>query len=115
MRHCSEDVGLAEPLREALMPFASRIVAAFVFGSVAKQRDTSASDIDLMVVSGDVTYADVFGALEPASARLGRAVNPTLYSPQELARRKREGNAFVTRVLEQAKIWIVGSENDLPT
>ena len=108
-------VGLAEPLREALMPLTPRIVAAFVFGSVAKQRDTAASDIDMMVVSDDLTYAHVFGALEPASAKLGRTINPTVYSRQELAKRRREGNAFVTRVLEQAKVWIIGSEDDLPT
>jgi hypothetical protein len=44
-------VGLAEPLREALVPLASRVIAAFVYGSAAKRRDTAASDIDLMVVS----------------------------------------------------------------
>jgi predicted nucleotidyltransferase len=63
-------VGLAEPLREALAPLSRRIVAAFVYGSVAKGADTSTSDIDLMVVSDSLSYADVFGALEPISAAL---------------------------------------------
>jgi hypothetical protein len=36
-------VGLAEPLREALAPLASRIVAAFVYGSVAKEQDTESA------------------------------------------------------------------------
>ena len=107
-------VGLAEPLREALAPLASRVIAAFVYGSVAKRRDTAASDIDLMVVSDSLTYADVFGALEPLAAKLGRAVNPTVYSRRELARRRKEDNAFVTRVLAQDKVWIVGTEDDLP-
>ncbi len=85
-------VGMAEPLREALKPLAKRISAAFVFGSVAKKQDTAASDIDLMVISSKVTYSDLFAALEEASARLGRKVNPTVYSPQELAKRvKRHG------------------------
>jgi len=107
-------VGLAEPLREALAPLASRVIAAFVYGSVAKRRDTAASDIDLMVVSDSLTYADVFGALEPLAARLGRTINPTVYSRRELARRRKEDNAFVTRVLAQDKVWIVGAEDDLP-
>jgi predicted nucleotidyltransferase len=106
-------VGLAEPLREALAPFASRVSAAFVYGSVAKRRDTAASDIDLMVVSDRLTYAQVFGALEPLAARLGRTINPTVYSRRELARRRNEDNAFVTRVLAQPKIWIIGTEDDL--
>ena len=106
-------VGLAEPLREALSPVASGILAAFVFGSVAKRKDTATSDIDLMVVSDRLTYADVFEALEPVTARLGRTINPTVYSRRELAKRRREGNAFVTRVLAQPKLWIIGTENDL--
>jgi predicted nucleotidyltransferase len=107
-------VGLAKPLREALAPLASRVIAAFVYGSVAKRRDTAASDIDLMVVSDSLTYADVFGALEPLAARLGRAINPTVYSRRELARRRKDDNAFVTRVLAQDKVWIIGTEDDLP-
>jgi len=106
--------GLAEPLREALAPLASRVSAAFVYGSVAKRRDTAASDIDLMVVSDSLAYADVFGALEPLAAQLGRTINPTVYSRRELARRRREDNAFVTRVLAQPKVWILGTEDDLP-
>ena len=106
-------VGLAAPLRAALAPLASRIFAAFVFGSVAKRRDTSHSDIDLMVVSDKLTYADVFGALEVTGAKLGRTVNPTVYSRKELARRVKEGNALVKRVLAQPKVWVIGTEHDL--
>ena len=106
-------VGLAEPLREALKPLAKRISAAFVYGSVAKRQDTAASDIDLMVVSGSLTYADLFAALEDASERLGRKVNPTVYSRRELAKRVKQGNAFVTRVLAQPKVWVVGGESDI--
>ena len=109
----SKTVGLAGPLREALGSLAPRIVAAFVYGSVAKRHDTSRSDIDLMVVSDKVTYADVFGGLESAGARLGRTVNPTVYSRKELARRVRDGNAFVKRVLEQPKVWVIGTEHEL--
>ena len=106
-------VGLAEPLREALAPLASHIAAAFVYGSVAKGEDTATSDIDLMVVSDSLTYADVFGALEPVGAKLARPVNPTVYSRRELARRIKGGNAFVTRVLVQPKVWVIGTEDDL--
>jgi predicted nucleotidyltransferase len=107
-------VGLAEPLRAALSPLESQIAAAFVYGSVAKRRDTAASDIDLMVLSDDLTYSDVFKVLEPVSGRLGRTVNPTVYSRADWSRRLKSGNAFVTRVLAQPKLWIIGGEHDLP-
>jgi predicted nucleotidyltransferase len=107
-------VGLAEPLRDALKSVSSSIRAAFVYGSVAKATDQAASDIDLMVVSDSLTYGDVFSALERTSRTLGRKVNPTVYSADEFSKRAREENVFVTRVLEGPKVWVVGSEDDLP-
>ena len=97
-------VGLAEPLREALLPLADHIVAAFVYGSVAKRTDTVSSDIDLMIVSDTLAYAEVVLALDPVQARLGREINPTLYSRDEFSRRLAQGNAFVARVMEQPKL-----------
>ena len=104
-------VGLAEPLREALKPFAKRIVAAFVYGSIAKKQDTAASDIDLMVVSDRLTYGDIFDVLTEVSTKLGRKVNPTVYTPREMTKRIKQGNAFVTRVMAQPKIWVIGDES----
>ncbi len=106
-------MGLAEPLREALIPLAERIKAAFVYGSVAKREDAAGSDVDLMVISDDVTYADLYGALETVSKRVGRPVNPTIYTSAELAKRRRAGGAFVKRVLEQPKIWLIGDDRAL--
>jgi predicted nucleotidyltransferase len=105
--------GLADVLRAALAPLAPQIVSAFVYGSVAKQNDTAHSDIDLMVVSTDLSYANVFGALEGASVSLGRKVNPTLYTPADMAKRIAQDNAFVTRVLQQPKIWLIGNDEQL--
>jgi predicted nucleotidyltransferase len=107
-------VGLREPLRAALAPFHDRISVAFVYGSVAKGTDTTKSDIDLMLLSESLTYGDVFAALEETAVRLGRTVNPTVYSPKEFSKRVKGGNAFITRVLAQPKVWLIGDERDLP-
>ena len=106
-------VGLAEPLREALQPLATQIRAAFVFGSVAKRQDAAASDIDLMLISDTLSYADLFAAVEAAAARLGRAVNPTILSSEDFVKRVKDDNAFVARVLAQPKIWLIGGDDDL--
>lgn len=106
-------VGLAEPLRQALLPLARKISAAFVYGSVAKKQDTAASDIDLMVISDKLAYADLYAALELAGTQLGRTVNPTILTHKELAKRIAADNAFVTRVLAQPKLWVIGGEDDL--
>jgi predicted nucleotidyltransferase len=106
-------VGLAEPLRDALKPLSSVIRAAFVYGSVANATDQAASDIDLMIISDTLTYGEVFGALERVTRAVGRKVNPTVYTAAEFSKRARTENAFVTRVLEQPKLWVIGSEDDL--
>ena len=106
-------VGLAVPLREALRPLVPQIRAAFVYGSVAKRKDAAASDIDLMLISDTLTHSDTFAALEAATVRLGRTVNPTILSRQALAKRVKDKDAFATRVLSQPKIWLIGGEDDL--
>ena len=105
--------GLAAPLREALAPLADRLHAAFVYGSVAKGSDTASSDIDLMLVSDALTYADAMAALHPLMERLGREINPTLYTLAELRKRIAEGNSFVTRVLAQPRLWLIGNDDAL--
>jgi predicted nucleotidyltransferase len=100
--------GLVDVLRAALAPLASQIDQAFIYGSVAKGKDTAKSDIDLMVIGEKVAYADLFAALEPATNRLKRTVNPTLYSPIDIEKRILNENAFVKRVMEQPKLWVIG-------
>jgi len=106
-------MGLAEPLRAALAPLSKRIKAAFIYGSVAKRQDAAGSDVDLMLISDDLTYPDVYATLEAVSQQLGRKVNPTIYTAKELAQRTASGGSFVKRVLEQPKIWLLGDENAL--
>ena len=106
-------VGLAEPLRDALTPLARKIRAAFVYGSVAKRQDTAASDVDVMLLSDELSYGDVFSALEDVGVRLGRTVNPTILTQQEFSKRVKRKEAFLTRVLAQPKIWLIGREDDL--
>ncbi len=106
-------MGLAEPLRDALKPLSFAIQAASC-GSVAKTADRSRSYIDLTVISYSVTYADIFTALERVANTVGRPINPTIYTVAEFSKRTRGENAFVMRVLDQPKVWIIGSEHDLP-
>jgi predicted nucleotidyltransferase len=105
--------GLGDIVRAALAPLTPQIRAAFIFGSIAKVQDTADSDIDLLVVSDSLTYADIFSALEQASQDLGRTVNPTVYSLREFTRRVKEGKAFVARVMNQPKVWLIGDEHGL--
>jgi len=106
-------VGIAEPLRTALAPLKDQIQAAFVFGSVAKQTDHAASDIDLMIISDTLEFPDVILALQPVEQGLGREINPVIYTRKELAKRAKADEGFVSRVLSQPKVWLFGSEDDV--
>lgn len=106
-------VGLADPLREALAPVAGSIESAFVFGSIAKKADSSGSDIDLLVVSDSLSYADLYPLLETAGRQLGRTVNPSIYTAADLATGLRSGGAFLKRVMAQPKLWVIGQEHDV--
>ncbi len=90
------------------------IRTAFVYGSVAKATDQAASDIDLMIISDTLTYGEVFGTIELVTRSLGRTVTPTVYTAAQFSKRARTENAFVKRVLEQPKLWVIGSEEDIP-
>lgn len=105
--------GLVDVLRSALAPLAGQIHLAFVFGSVANAKDTVSSDIDLLVVSDALAYGELYAALEPATNRLQRTVNPTLYSRSEINSRLRAGNSFLKRVLEQPKLGVIGEVDGL--
>ena len=98
----------AEPLlREALLPLAADLQGAWIYGSVAKQTDTSASDVDVMLVGKGLRLARVLDLLAPVEAQLGRKINPTCYTPAEFERRRAEGDSFVNRVLAQPVIALM--------
>lgn len=106
-------IGLADVLRHALSPLVAQIDFAFVYGSVARQQDTAQSDVDVMIISASLGYGEVFGALEDAAMSLGRKVNPTLYTPLEWSKRLAQNSAFAARVVQQPKIWLIGTEEQL--
>lgn len=101
--------GVPGQLRAALAPLMNRIKLALLYGSVAKQTDTAISDIDVLVVSDDLTLEELFAALEDAEHQLGRRVSPTLYTSEEFQRRRQSRHPFLTRVLEGPHALLEGS------
>jgi predicted nucleotidyltransferase len=106
-------VGLVDPIREALEPLADRIDIAFVFGSQAQGTDTAKSDVDLMIVSADLSYAEAYDALGSAEAILARVINPTILSPAEWQVRRESNDHFLGTVSGRPKLFVVGSEDGI--
>ena len=101
-------VGIAPILQEALIPLQDRISLALIYGSVAKETDTATSDIDVMVVSDDLTLGEELEKLMPVESMFNRKINPTCYTVKEFKTRLRDPDSFVNRVLVQPTIELIG-------
>jgi predicted nucleotidyltransferase len=108
----AKTVGLVDILRESLTPLADRMRAAFVFGSAARGELHASSDVDLLVV-GDVSFGEVITAIQGAEKRLRRDVNPTVFSEDEFQAKVLAQHHFVSSVLGQPKMFVLGEDNDL--
>jgi predicted nucleotidyltransferase len=106
-------MGTADVLRAALAPLADRIEAAALFGSVVAGASGPTSDIDLLVI-GSAEFAEVTDALAAAEARLGREINPMVYTRTEFRRRLSQGGHFATSVLRAPRMPLIGDLPDEP-
>jgi predicted nucleotidyltransferase len=104
---------LAGPLQDALSEHREHIRAAFVYGSVAKGNDTARSDVDLMILSDSLTYPETYMALRDVEKRLGRTINPNVMSIRDWYRKLAAKSSFVTRVNDQPKLFVIGTEDDI--
>ena len=105
-------VGVANALGEALAPFADRVKVAFIYGSFASGEERAESDVDVMIV-GEVGFDEIVSALGPAQDRIGREVNPSVFAPDEWRRRVADHDHFITSVLREEKLFVIGNEHDL--
>ena len=104
--------GLVWVLWDALEAVASKMVVAFVYGSIAAGKEVASSDVALFVV-GTLGLAELAPRLRRAGMRLGREINPTTYSAADFAKRVGSKERFVRSVLEGPKLFIIGTEDDL--
>ena len=104
--------GVADVLREALDGLSGRITVAFVHGSLAQGTEKADSDVDVVVV-GDATFRDVVAALNGAQEKMGREVNPTVYSETEFRKKLRAGHHFLTTVIKTPKLFLIGDKHEL--
>lgn len=105
-------VGIADILREVLLPLKERIQFAFVFGSVARGKEHATSDIDLMLV-GEISFLEAIHALHSTQDTLRREINPKVYSPSEFQQKCAATDPFLLHVLNEPKLMIFGDSDDL--
>ncbi|MGX5202758.1 nucleotidyltransferase domain-containing protein [Aliikangiella sp. IMCC44632] len=102
--------GIVDVVREALRPKLTKLELAFIYGSMAKGNEHAESDIDLMLVGSELSYSEAMALLDEAETQLGRSINPTLLTPNEFKQRVNNKQSFITRVMQQPKLWIKGEK-----
>ncbi len=104
----AKTIGPAAIVQTALATLGDRVHFATLYGSVAKGTDRAQSDIDVLMVADGVTLEQLYAALAPAEKRLGRPVNPTLYSVAEFSKRHASKNPFLNKVLAGEHQVLIG-------
>ena len=107
-------LGAQQILRDALVPLAPNLQAAWIYGSLAKETETVRSDVDVMLIGNGLTLGRVLEVLAPIENELGRKINPTLYTTAEFAKRREQADSFVNRVLAQPVLPLIGKLHEPP-
>jgi predicted nucleotidyltransferase len=104
-------VGAPSEIKEALED-TEGIETAFIYGSLAKGDEYSGSDIDLFLV-GDIDEDMLLESFPDLESRLGRKINYSIYGLEEFRKKRKEGNAFITTVLKESKLVLLGNPDEL--
>ncbi len=111
-RLLEKTVGIVPTTRAALDPLGDRILAAFIYGSIARAQEHSASDVDLIII-GEVGLAELASPLCKLQRALGREVNATVFSTAEFRDKLTKKDHFLVSVLKGSKQFIKGSQREL--
>ena len=103
-------VGISALLKEALEK-KPQVECVFIFGSVAKNKERATSDIDLVVI-GDIGMRAVSKMLAPVQEKVGREINPHIYTAQEFKKRVSEKEHFISAILKGTIKPLIGDIND---
>ena len=98
--------GIAGQLKAELVRIKG-VKFAFIYGSYAKGQETADSDVDLFIV-GSVNLDLLDSMLGEVEQKLGRTINYILYDFREFKEKVSSGDGFVTDVLANDKVMLMG-------
>lgn len=104
--------GLVDILANALAPLSKKIIAAFIFGSVARGTENLGSDVDVLII-GEIRFSEAVEVLYPAQVIIKREINPKVYQKTEWKKLVNNKDSFALEVLNNPKLFIIGELNDI--
>ena len=103
--------GIGAELQKALASV-DGVELAYIFGSTAIGAAGSSSDVDLLIL-GTAGLRRIAPALRGVADTLGREINPVCLRPTEWREKLRLGDAFISRVAAEPKLWLKGGPDAL--
>jgi len=90
-------VGIEYQLKLLLSNFPAKIKKAFIYGSVAANKETASSDIDLLLV-GTIDEPLLASKISDLERVLGREIHYVIMIPTEYQKKKSDGDSFLTNI-----------------
>jgi predicted nucleotidyltransferase len=84
------------------------INVSLIYGSFASDRQSSASDVDLLII-GSPNEDELMRKIESLENKLQREINYNIYSAREFKERLKKKDSFVLNVTKRPKIMLKGS------
>jgi predicted nucleotidyltransferase len=107
----SKTIGVEASLQKALKKI-KNIKVAFIFGSYAKGKEDSLSDIDLMIV-GTPDEDLLVSKIAKLEKQLNREINYHIFSEKDWKKKIKEKDPFLENILSQPKIFLIGKNAEL--
>lgn len=104
--------GLPAQIKAALQPFAAQIRFAALYGSLAKGLNHARSDVDLLLIVGDLSLEQALAAIVPVEARIGREISVRIYNAEDFRTRREQGEHFIINVMSGPLTSLIGTPDD---
>ena len=103
-------VGVEGALKEIISSTES-IELSFIYGSFAKDRQNSSSDIDLLIV-GNPEEDSLMKKIESLEKKLLREINYNIYQKREFSDKIKKKDSFIMNIIKRPKIILKGLMNE---
>lgn len=93
------------------------IVAAFIYGSFAKETESGGSDIDVVII-GNLSAREVSGLernLTALEKMFAREINSNIFTVVDFTKKAKDPASYVREVVREKKVFLVGDEEKLRT
>ena len=107
----SKTLGIEAKLKKLAEEF-KRIKYAFIFGSIAADKENTLSDIDLMLV-GKADEDKLILKINKLEEELEREINYHVFDKAEFIKKRNDKNDFIVEILKAPKILLKGRIDDL--